>query len=148
MQKCPGFGKQFPWFSNHNILLSIYRSKMVGIRINTSSHTKEIAYMMNSQFLQKQDVKYRQQREQNTCVYVSQICAEGGGGVVFPVTKKCFKKWLKCLFISNGRQFETWFPRKTKKFHFSKENYVKLHKKAQFCITTIIFALNRRKQQP
>ena len=51
---------------------------MARIRINTRTHTKEKPYLINSYFFFKigkaKKVNYG---EQNTCMYVSEICAEG-----------------------------------------------------------------------
>ena len=50
---------------------------MARIRINTNSRTKEKPYMINLQFLQNWEGKKSQLGEQNTCLYVKEICAEG-----------------------------------------------------------------------
>ena len=46
---------------------------MARIRINIRTHTKEKPYLINSYFFSK----LVRQKSQNTCMYVSEICAEG-----------------------------------------------------------------------
>ena len=51
---------------------------MARIRINTRTHTKEKPYLINLYFFFKiGKAKKSQKGEQNTCMYVSEICAEG-----------------------------------------------------------------------
>ena len=50
---------------------------MARIRINTRTHTKEKPYLINSYFFQNWQGKKSQKGEQNTGMYVSEICAEG-----------------------------------------------------------------------
>ena len=49
---------------------------MARIRINTRTHTIEKPYLINSYFFFKIG-KAKKVNEQNTCMYVSEICAEG-----------------------------------------------------------------------
>ena len=50
---------------------------MARIRINTRTHTKEKPYLINSYFFKIGKAKKSQYGEQNTCMYVNEICAEG-----------------------------------------------------------------------
>ena len=50
---------------------------MARIRINIRTHTKEKPYLINLYFLSKLVRQKSQWGEQNTCMYVSEICAEG-----------------------------------------------------------------------
>ena len=51
---------------------------MARIGIDTRTHTKEKPYLINSYFFfQNWKGKKSQKGEQNTCMYVSKICAKG-----------------------------------------------------------------------
>ena len=50
---------------------------MARIRINIRTQTKEKPYLINSYFFSKLVKQRSQWGEQNTCMYVSEICAEG-----------------------------------------------------------------------
>ena len=50
---------------------------MAQIRINTRTHTKEKPYLINLYFFfQNWEGKKKVKGEQNTCMYVFEICAE------------------------------------------------------------------------
>ena len=123
------------------ILLFIDCSKMARIRINTRTHTKEKPYLTTSYFFQNWEGKKSQYGEQNTCMYVSEICAEGIF-VTFPWWLKNVKSRSKTALFSNERHFEIWFPKKrTITFFWSKLS--KLHKKDPILHVATTFSLKQ-----
>ena len=82
---------------------------MARIRINTGSRTEEKPYMVLICIFCKIG-------EQNTCIYASEICAEGIFCVFSLATKKCEKS--KYPFFSNERHIEIWFPKKKKENNY------------------------------
>ena len=82
-----------------------------------------------------------QQGEQNMCMYVSEICAEGIF-VTFPWWLKNVKSRSKIALFSNEHYFEIWFPRKkTITFFWSKLS--KLHKKDSILHVVTTFYLKQ-----
>ena len=64
---------------------------MARIRINTRSRTEEKPYMVKFLFCAKLVRGKKLIGEQNTCIYASEICAEGSFGVFSLATKKSEK---------------------------------------------------------
>ena len=96
---------------------------MARIRINTGSRTEEKPYMVLICIFCKIG-------EQNTCIYASEICAEGIFCVFSLATKKCEKS--KYPFFQMSAILKSDFQKKRKQLHISEENYLNNTKKTQF----------------
>ena len=79
--------------------------------------------------------------EQNMCIYVSEICAEGIF-VSFPWWLNKLKNRSKIALSSNERHFEIWFPKK-KPITLIGRKLSKLHKKEIILHVTITFSLKQ-----
>ena len=111
---------------------------MARIRINTRTHTKEKPYLINSYFFQNWLGKKRQQGEQNTCMYVSEIFAEGSF-VTFPRRLKNVKSRSKIALFAYERHLEIWFPKqRTSTLFWSKLS--KLHQQDPILHVESIFS--------
>ena len=124
------------------ILLFIDCSKMVRKGINTTTHTKDNCLQS---WCQKS-----QYGEQNMCMYVSEIYAEGIFVFFFPRWLKNVKSRSKItFFFSNERHFEIWFPKKKQKqLNFSEENDLNYTKETNFAyVWHLHFPWNKGKQE-
>ena len=122
------------------ILLFIDCSKMARIRINIRTHTKEKPYLINSFFFFKiGKAKKVNIGEQNRCMYVSEICAEGIF-VTFPWWLKNVKirSEIAPFFFQMSAILKFDF-QKRKQLRFSEVNYLNYTKKTQFCMWQLHF---------
>ena len=115
-------------------------------RINTRSHTKKKPHMINSQFLQNWEGKIKVNRgEQNTCMNVSGICAEGIF-VSFPWWLKNVKRRSTIAFFFKWASFWNLISKK-ETIIFFRRKLSQLHKKTHnFASDIYIFAKARGNQ--
>ena len=122
------------------ISLFIDCSKMVRIRINTNTHTKEKPYLINLYFFrnwQKKSIGWAKY------VYVYEWDMWWRNFCNFPWWLKNVKSRSKIALFSNERHFEIWFPKKkTITFFWSKLS--KLHKKDPILHVATTFSLKQR----